>query len=442
METKNVDVVVIGSGVAGAVAAARALDLGLKVMVVSKSQGATAYSSGAVDLADEKISEVPSSFADPLQRGESWFKSAQRLMLTKIHHPYARMGQKVQDIFEEALALFLDLSKDISWSLREDQHNHVLTTQMGTLKRCAMVPRTMLCEVASFQKQDEVGVVGLDNFKSFDPGSVVRMLNWILKLSPQSHVALNPFLVSPSAFGMRHWKSTFEAASDLDQGPNQDLFIQALKAALREAASRVQQLWFPPLLGISKTEKLIQKMEKALEVKCKEMLAMPHSVPGLRLAHALSDGLSRRGAVQIKGTLKSYEIEQRCLKNLTLMVEDKRTLTVHAKKVILATGRALGGGMLTESAPVDSVFNLPLWTSRGPVGDRYPIDMTSESIEKEQEIFSMGLAYDDSLRPLDACGEVFATNLFAAGSILQGYDPAKEGTGMGVGILTGYIAAG
>ncbi|MDA0713600.1 MAG: hypothetical protein O2897_06400 [bacterium] len=99
--------------------------------------------------------------------------------------------------------------------------------------------------------------------------------------------------------------------------------------------------------------------------------------------------------------------------------------------VILASGRVLAGGLLMDGVFKEAIFNLPIW------GDR----STEENVSGNHELFKMGLALDTNQRPLNQFGELFASNLYAAGSMVRGYDPAKEATGIGVAAMLGYLAA-
>ncbi|WP_242357097.1 FAD-binding protein, partial [Anaeromyxobacter sp. SG64] len=57
-----------------------------------------------------------------------------------------------------------------------------------------------------------------------------------------------------------------------------------------------------------------------------------------------------------------------------------------------------------------------------------------------QPLLSAGLRVDARLRPLDARGRPAAEGLHAAGAVVGGHEHASDGTGLGVAILTGYLA--
>ena len=60
--------------------------------------------------------------------------------------------------------------------------------------------------------------------------------------------------------------------------------------------------------------------------------------------------------------------------------------------------------------------------------------------DEPQPLFRIGIRTSDFLQPLDTKGDAAFPNLFAAGSILRGYDFIHDRTGSGVAILTGAVA--
>jgi glycerol-3-phosphate dehydrogenase subunit B len=105
--------------------------------------------------------------------------------------------------------------------------------------------------------------------------------------------------------------------------------------------------------------------------------------------------------------------------------------------VILATGGLSSGGLeldlsgeLTETAfglpvnaPTDEPLFLPRYLDEHPMG-------------------TAGLRVDPLLRPIGQDGEPVYPNLYAAGAIIGGSRPAREKSGDGISLSTGYLAAG
>jgi glycerol-3-phosphate dehydrogenase subunit B len=120
---------------------------------------------------------------------------------------------------------------------------------------------------------------------------------------------------------------------------------------------------------------------------------------------------------------------------------------VAARAWVLATGRFVGGGIERRGALAEGVLGLPVLASEGPFADpsvrfagRPPASLTLRDSHGPQPLLAAGLRVDELLRPLDAFGRVVHENVFAAGAVVGGHDPASDGTGMGVAMLTGFLA--
>jgi glycerol-3-phosphate dehydrogenase subunit B len=118
-----------------------------------------------------------------------------------------------------------------------------------------------------------------------------------------------------------------------------------------------------------------------------------------------------------------------------------------ADAVVLATGRFLGGGI--EEGPHglrEPLLGLPLFDDRGHRVDGLPARAALRPrLLDAQPLFSAGVRVDARLRPRAAPeaapqGAVLP-NVFAAGDLVGGFDPARERTGLGVALVTGHLAA-
>jgi glycerol-3-phosphate dehydrogenase subunit B len=66
--------------------------------------------------------------------------------------------------------------------------------------------------------------------------------------------------------------------------------------------------------------------------------------------------------------------------------------------------------------------------------------LTSRDRRAPQPLLAAGLRVDAALRPLGADGAPAHPHLFAAGAVVGGHEHAADGTGLGVAILTGWLA--
>lgn len=364
-----IDTLIIGGGVAGAVAAAKVASMGKHVRLMQHAQGATLHSSGAVNVGHSD---------DPV-------------------HPYNRLSTHMHHM-EDALKLLCELASDVHLVARDDGQDHVLVTQMGTLKRSRLVQKSLLFDLEAHQT---IGVVQFSNLHGFDAEAVIRALR-----SSSLNVDVIPIYVNLES--SKIYRSNVEMA--LHQ--NFESLPEAVKTALSKASIEPSHLLFPAVLGLNDPSGILKSVEKNCDVTASEFVAMPHSVPGMRLSQALKNGLQRRGVEIIHERVEHVE---------------------NYERVILATGRVLGGGILSDAGVTcERIFNLPVWAGGRPVADRFLGNLDQ---------FKMGLDYDEHLRPLNEFGELAYTHLYAAGSILGGYDPVTDGTGIGVAAFTGYLAA-
>jgi glycerol-3-phosphate dehydrogenase subunit B len=88
----------------------------------------------------------------------------------------------------------------------------------------------------------------------------------------------------------------------------------------------------------------------------------------------------------------------------------------------------------------ESLLSLPVYAGGRRVQDEYIGDLLAEDVRGDQQAFRAGVRIDSSLRPLGTDGLPFHPRLYAAGSVISGYDPAADKTGLGVAIFTGYLA--
>ncbi len=332
------DVLVIGSGAAGAVALARAKERGLNAIGVSKSIGASGYSSGAVDF---------------------------------------------YDLAPEALKLFQKLTASIGYVL-----TGYAVSQAGLVKQCLATQASQAYELAA---GGLLGVVELSGLTCFRAAPVAHMLK------SQGYEAV------PITAHLGHWNTFLEFAKDFEDPELLDSCMDAIVQAIEARSVDLKHVFVPAIFGLSPPMLFLRSLQMRAGVSFSELLGLSHSIPGLRLGNLLSQGFKA-------GSVARFEYKAQ---RITQVILDHGEV-IEPKSVILATGRFLSGGFGSQ----ELLFGLPL------VGEQR---------------FKIGLACDEHQRPLGAFGELFASNLFAAGSSLGGYDPAEDG-GMARAIATGYRA--
>ncbi len=112
---------------------------------------------------------------------------------------------------------------------------------------------------------------------------------------------------------------------------------------------------------------------------------------------------------------------------------------------MLATGRFVGGGIARRGTLVEPALRLPVQAAEGGEAGvhlalRPAASLTVRDRRAPQPLLSAGLRVDAALRPVDDRDRPVHPRLFAAGAVVGGHEHASDGTGLGVAILTGFVA--
>lgn len=157
-----------------------------------------------------------------------------------------------------------------------------------------------------------------------------------------------------------------------------------------------------------------------------ELLASPPSPHGWRLQQAIAHSTVRAEVTSVEtahGRVTSVRAGDR---------------TFRADAFIFATGRHIGGGLMGGRVTIERLLKLGVFHDSTPVTRMGTRLQHLQYLDPAEELRS-GLATDNRLHPLDEDGRVVYDNLFAAGSVLGGYDYGGP-CGFGVPILTGWLA--
>jgi glycerol-3-phosphate dehydrogenase subunit B len=431
------DVLVIGGGTAGLCAAAAAARAGARVTVLKKAGGATLLSSGAVDVADPLLGHVPGSAgAAPLDAGGSLAGAMELLAARRPRHPYARLGAAGRARLDDALALLGGLAAGLELTAGFDKRNAVVATELGTVKRTALVQGSSALDLSRLP-EGELLVADLADVARFDGRPVADMLAWTARLSGVERAV--GVLAVPAVQGAPLAETPRELAARLDDAGRAALVERVARALRAREGGPPAAILLPPILGLEGSAALRRALEEACGCPVGELLALPPSAPGERLSRALIAGAAKDGVEVRQADARSSLTEGGRVLEVRA-VEQKLHLVFKPRAIVLASGRFLGGGVVRDGYAIEPLFGLPVVSGEGVVGDRFIGGLTADRWEGEHAIFRAGLAYDARLRPLAASGAACAENLFAAGSILEGYDPARDGSGLGVAALTGMLA--
>lgn len=414
--TGETDVLVIGGGMAGAIAALSARRMGAKVLLARNSVGATALSSGAIDVAPDPVA-APGDWGAHLLPLEV---ASQEIARTRPHHPYAVLRSSLPRLRE---SLDFAVSKLGGLLSSPGERNMLLVSALGTFKPTALAQRQQSRGDLSTLPENTV----LIQFALVPDYDARLIAQGIERGAAYLHRPLSLTIVTSRLFG---------ESSDALQPPYalarklQALPLEFVLEELRRIVPpETQTVLFPPMMGIDVS--WLDEVSKRLAIPCAEILATGPSVPGLRLQRAIDSSVRENGV----GVL---ETEVRWSGSDGLVTAEGSA--VRPASVVLATGKFIGGGITRDKVFRERVFDLPVYSAGRRLTDQYIGHVLGERMSAYHPAFRAGIRVDSNLRAKDAPADLAKLNLFAAGSVLSGFDPAADKTGLGLGIFTGYLA--
>jgi glycerol-3-phosphate dehydrogenase subunit B len=413
-EAVGADVLVIGGGMAGAIAALAARAAGARVVLVRRAPGATALSSGAICVAAGAASSIDEPIA-----------AAGRIAAARPAHPYAVAGVKR---LAEALAFAADeLAELLAPPL---ERSRLLATPLGGAVAAALCQRSMAAG-------DLVGargpfaVVGLRGHLGFDAELVAAGL--------ASHAARGVPGARPAAVELPRVVRGEMRPHELALALEEDGAAEALGEAIRQALPRGSAMaLLPPVLGVDPGRRVPERVAGAAGIAVAETLSDVPSVPGLRLHRALEARLRAAGVELVTGAAADGASGP----GEPLAAGGR---AIRARAWVLASGRFVGGGIARRGVLVETTLGLPVQAAEGSEAGVHLASRPAESLTRHdrrstQPLLSAGVRVDGSLRPLDDRGRPVHARLFAAGAVVGGHEHANDGTGLGVAILTGFLA--
>jgi len=416
----DADVLVLGGGMAGAIAALAARAAGARVVLVRRAPGATALSSGAVSVAPDATA-LP---GEPLSAYGSPVEAARRVAAVRPDHPYAVVGV---DRLAEALAFAAkELEEVVAPPL---DRARFLATPLGGAVACALCLRSM-AGGDLLGASGPVAVAGLPGHLAFDADLVAAGLaRYAGRGGPEIRAVRleGPRLVEGGA-------RPAEIARALEAAGAAEALGEALRRALPGGTGVVL---LPPVLGLDPLARVPERIAAAAGIPVAEILSDLPSIPGLRLQRAIDARLRSAGVEVLAASLSGavgaghpVELAGR---------------TIRAASWVLATGRFVGGGIARHGLLVEPVLGIPVQAADGSeagvhLAGRPSASLTVREWRQRQPLLSAGLRVDGSLRPLDERGRPIQPRLFAAGAVVGGHELASDGSGLGVAILTGFLA--
>jgi glycerol-3-phosphate dehydrogenase subunit B len=414
------DVLVVGGGMAGAVAALAAREAGARVVLVRRSPGATALSSGAVGVAPGAAGRDA-----PLAALRGPVEAAQAHALRHPDHPYAVVGAALGAL-PEALAF---AARALPLLVPALDRPRVLATPLGGAAAAALCQRSQ-ASGDLLAARGPVAVCGFRGHLAFDAGLVAAGLARTARRGGPEAFAVEVDLPFDDPAARPH-----ELARGLDAPGAAERLGEAVGAALRGRGAGVALM--APVLGLDGAARAAERVAAAAGLAVAETLSDVPSVPGLRLQAALEAALRAGGVEVVTGALAGPAIPG-------ALVEVAGRV-IRARAWVLASGRYVGGGLARRGTLREPALGLAVQAAEGREAGvhlalRPAASLTVRDRRAPQPLLSAGLRVDARLRPLDDGGRPVHPRLLAAGAVVGGHEQATDGTGLGVAILTGWLA--
>ena len=398
------DVIVIGGGLAGFMAAAAAADNGQKVSLLTYGSGSLPLASGAIDILNSKTPD-------------------EAIKLVLENHPYKKIGLKNIDA---ATKFFVDVmtKADLPYVGRLSAQIPIVTA-VGTLKYSCIVPESM--DATNLAAKKKIFVVEIKGLKDFYAAMIADNLKKYFpeKIFETAKLDLN-------LLGGRD--ITCMDAAQILTG-NEQILANGLKTL---NATEDDAIIIPPILGLEGNSSRAA-VKSQLRAQIFETTCLPPSPPGIRLQRAFIKFLQRSG-VRIFENSKVVRGVVEGKKVTGVVVENSvREKIFRAKKFILATGGFYSGGIVMREFdnPIEPIFNLPVFYPSG--AEKW----SNKNLfsDKPQNFSMTGIFTDENLNPIDGDGKVLFENLHVVGANLGGCDKIFERSAGGISIASAYKGA-
>jgi glycerol-3-phosphate dehydrogenase subunit B len=299
MSAKGCDVLVIGEGLSGIVAAANAATQGAQVTLVSKGPGSFVLGPTCVDV--------------------------EGLNLANLRVP--------TDVTEAGIQEFLDLTVSAACAYTGGtRERRFVPTILGTFQEVSVAPRSLWH--ADPHEVEKVVVVGIANLPNFDAKFLAQRFashraGMGLKTTFTSEVVTLPH--NPT-----HALTALEIANHIDRD---ETYRTALAHAVRAVVRDADLVILPGVLGVKSSDADIVCFEEEIGRAVCELATLPPSVPGLRLLHRLE-----RRLTELRVDISSgFAVQKLCVENdrcVAVELETPgRSRRIRADAVILACGR-------------------------------------------------------------------------------------------------------
>ena len=400
------DTIIIGGGLSGLISGIYLSQRGQRCVIISSGQSALHFSSGSFDL----LNNLPdgTSVQKPLDAISELVKQAPT-------HPYAKLGENK---FKELARQAEEFLKNAGISTQGDhEENHYRVTPMGTLKPTWLTLKNLL--ISENEKCLPIQHPGLFNITGFLDFYMRFIADEFLKMGAKCSIHSINF---PALENLRKNPTEMRSvniARVFDKQEN----IKELARILKAESGDCDSIILPAITGLNR-EDVVDYLRKEINKPIYLLPTLPPSVPGIHTQQKLRSVFQQNGGVFMLGDnvlradIKGNRISQ-------IYSFNHGDIPFVGQNFILATGSYFSQGLIASTEKIyEPIFRTQWYNS--DVFDTQPYQ-------------SFGIKTDSTFRCTRE-GKIFE-NLYAAGAILEGFNPLKEGCGAGVSILSAmYIA--
>lgn len=396
------DTIIIGGGLCGLVAGIELLRKGQRCLIVSSGQSALHFFSGSLELygAEE----------EPLN-------AIKRL---EPSHPYSKLGAARVEALAAKVQPFLS---ELGLNFKGDGlRNHWRMTPLGAMKRAWLT----LDEFASFQNPEtipwkKVAIINIDGFLDFHTSYIAACLE-------ENGVECSVSGISLPQLDKLRENPTEMRSTNISKVLTGDI-LGTLAARINERIDGADAVLMPAVVGLTGCSDVV-RLKELVDRPLHFLPTLPPSVPGIRMQLMLKRHFQKHGGIYMLGdsVVSGTFLDGRLKSVRTVNHEDAE---FEADNFILASGSFFSKGLVaTQNGVVEPVFGLDV----DAVSDRK--EWYDRNMFNAQPYMKFGVSTDSEFRTrLD--GNIVA-NLYAAGAVLSGFNPIKEGSGAGVSVLTAF----
>ncbi|MCL2483353.1 MAG: glycerol-3-phosphate dehydrogenase subunit GlpB [Propionibacteriaceae bacterium] len=402
------DTVVIGSGLAGLVAAIRLALGGQQVTLLTFGTGGTQLGQGTIDV-------LGYTSDDPDDPSVHWpFDELPRYAGAHPRHPYARLSA---DQVRRAVDWLATLVPDLL--IPGDGRNHVVPTAVGAMRPTYLVQPSMV-----WPDPTSVAVVGPRQIKDFYPEMTAANLEKTAEVTATGyHIDL------PTRRGEAE-SAPVVYATALDD----EQFRLGFATEVARVIGDEEVVCLPAILGLKADTSW--RIAKIIGRPVVETLMPPPSIPGMRLNEALLAIAKEAGVRLITGSkVVGFEGASGQVTAVTLR-QAGRDQAYPANSFVYAGGGFESGSLSMDSygEVTETLFGLPLPGADQP-------RLITGNYWKDQKLFSLGVDVDKTMRPVNATGQAIYNNLYAVGGLLAGAIRWTEKSGDAIAVASAVQAS-